>query len=112
MNNNTKETAVHAWTITTAMPGYLPEGDGAEPFEATADDAITALLDEADFQVGDEGIDDDEIVASDRALIEQYRRGEGRGDLLFLLNRDGEVGIRIESYANWFGATVLLSRVA
>ena len=108
-NTTTTEATLHTWTITTHMPGYLPEGDGVEPFDATADDAITALLDEAEFQVGE--IDyEDEIVTSDLALIDSYRVGDGRGDLLFLLDRDGEVSIRLESYANGFGGYVSLTR--
>lgn len=102
---------MHAWIITTHMPGYLPNGDSAEPFDATLDDAIAALVDEAEYQL-DEWDDEDEVLASDYALVQSYRGMEGRGDLRFTLERTGEASIYLESYANWFGGIVTLRRCA
>lgn len=99
------------WTITTHMPGYLPENID-EPFEATDEEALDALLDEADFQldgIGDyDDADENEAWTSDVALFESYRRGEGRADLLAMLRDERSLSLRMESYANGFGGYVTL----
>jgi hypothetical protein len=98
--------------ITTEMAGgYLPDGDTPpEPFDATIDDAIGALLDEAEFQLGDDW-DEDAIEASDLAFIQSLRGHEGHGDLLATFIQNRTVGVGIESYANGFGGTVRLTEV-
>jgi hypothetical protein len=105
------------WNLMTSMPGCLPEGDAVQPYiNATPDEALDALLDEAAFQcehdMTDECLDGECLSCSDEALIAQYRRGEGRADALFLLGRDHGFSIWLESYANGFGATVELIPVS
>jgi hypothetical protein len=102
------------YTIATNMPGYLSESD-AEPFDASPDEAIEALLDEAEVQLGDP--DDeadpmgDELYNGDTAVIELSRGSEGRGDLLFNLETFKVASIWLDSYANGFGAWVVLREV-
>jgi hypothetical protein len=95
------------YVIHTALAGlYLPSE--SEPFEATTDEAITALLDELDFQLGDDADDDD---YGDRAFVESLRGVEGRGDILLKLEQHGECIITLESMHNGFGAYVTLAEV-
>lgn len=98
------------WTVSTNMPGYLPETD-AEPFEADAEEAIEALLDEAERQLDDECCEggDDCVTCSDRAFIESLRSAEGRADLRAALAERGDAAIWLESYANSFGGYVVLA---
>ena len=99
-----------AWIITVNLPGYLPNGDNVEPFEAELPEALDALLDEAEYQSDHEHeSDDDECEScSDEAFIASLRRGEGRGDALFALTRERRLSIRLDGYANSFGLMVEL----
>lgn len=113
MTTNTNTT--HEWIITTSLAGaYLAEGE-PEAFEATTDEALSALLDEAAFQLdatyddSDSDGDEDEVLQSDLAYVESLRGFEGRGDLLFTLERDNEVSIKLESFASGFGGVVTLT---
>jgi len=101
----------YPFIITLALPGCLPEGDLVEPFTATLDDAVTALLDEADQVLDRDDCDGGEAWSGDLALVESYRGAEGRGDLIWVLAEHGEVSIPLESYANDFGAHLTLTRV-
>lgn len=97
------------YIVSSALAGlYLP--NECEPFEATLDEAISAFLDEADFQIGDEADEDDHDVAMDRAFVESLRGHEGRGDIAHNLNTYGQASIMLESPANGFGWTVTLAK--
>jgi len=96
------------YVIHTALAGlYLPSE--SEPFEATQEEAVSALLDELDFQLGDDVEDDDDY--GDRAFVESLRGVEGRGDILLKLEQYGECMIPLESMHNGFGAYVTLAEV-
>lgn len=100
---------MNTYVIHTALAGlYLPSE--SEPFEVDSpEEAVSALLDELDFQLGDESDDDDDY--GDRAFVESLRGVEGRGDLLYKLATYGEVIVTLESMHNGFGSYVTLAEV-
>lgn len=110
MHTQTEENGAAMFVLFVNMPGHLPD-EVPEPFEATEDQAIDALLSEAIDQLDEDG-EDDEVVASDRAFVQSFNTFDGRADLVFVLRMAGEVGIRLESYANSFGGVVTLRAVA
>jgi hypothetical protein len=103
------------YIVTVNMPGYSPEGDSVESFEALPTAAIDALLDEAFHALDAECCEDFDpaecMTCSDRAYIDTLRGSEGRADLLFTLEQHREVSIRIESFANSYGGIVTLTEV-